>query len=94
MELNQIQNTGTWGNQVTVLNQNFTRISTGIDSAKSDADEAYAKAEAAMDAVEDIGGALGPDAQETLASLIIKVDTSYNTGTRAGAVITDITDIL
>lgn len=94
MELNQIQNTGTWGNQVIALNQNFTKISTGIDSAKSDAEDAYAKAEAAMEAVEDIGGALGPDAQETLASLIIKVDTSYNTGARAGAVISDITTIL
>lgn len=94
MELNQIQNTGTWGNQVTALNQNFTKISTGIDSAKSDADEAYAKAEAAMDAVNDIGGALGPDAQETLASLVLKVDSMWNSGARAGAVITDITTIL
>lgn len=94
MELNNITTTGTWNQQANALNDNFNKISMGIDSAKSDAEDAYAKAEAAMDAVEDIGGALGPDAQETLASLIIKVDTSYNTGARAGAVITDITDIL
>lgn len=44
MELNEIQNTGTWGQQVTSLNQNFNRVGMGIDSlsgAYANLQEAY-----------------------------------------------------
>lgn len=44
MNLNSITNTGTWGEQVTSLNQNFNRVGTGIDSlsgAYANLQEAY-----------------------------------------------------
>ena len=81
MELNQIQNTGTWGEQVAALNQNFTKISAGVDIA-------IETAEAIGDIVID------QETQETLAGLILKVNTVYDTGARAGGVITNITSIL
>ena len=81
MELNQIQNTGTWGEQVTALNQNFSKISAGVDIAIETAE-----------AIGDI--AIDQETQETLASLILKVNTMYDIGARAGGVITNITSIL
>lgn len=44
MDLNNITNTGTWGEQVTSLNQNFNRVGAGIDSlsgAYANLQEAY-----------------------------------------------------
>lgn len=35
MELNNITNTGTWGQQVTRLNDNFNRVALGIDTLQS-----------------------------------------------------------
>lgn len=52
MNLNNITNTGTWGEQVTSLNQNFNRVGTGIDSlsgAYDDLQEAYANLQEAYE---------------------------------------------
>ena len=35
MELNNITNTGTWGQQVTKLNDNFNKVALGIDTLQS-----------------------------------------------------------
>lgn len=35
MELNNITNTGTWGEQVTRLNDNFNKVALGIDTLQS-----------------------------------------------------------
>lgn len=34
MELNEIQSTGTWGQQATILNDNFNKVSVSIDLVK------------------------------------------------------------